>query len=89
MTDVKLDQVSIPFDLFEYNSYPIEEVQNIWFSKWVDFARKEFKQRVEQNGKKPITIANLAQLFKESYEVIIVIIFTQLKNILPRIVLLK
>ena len=86
---MKLDQVSIPFDLFEYNSYPIEEVQNIWFSKWVDFARKEFKQRVEQNGKKPITIANLAQLFKESYEVIIVIIFTQLKNILPRIVLLK
>ena len=69
MSDGKLDQANIPLDLFEYNSYPIDEVQNIWFSKWVDFARKEFRQRVDKNGKKPVTIANLAKLFKESYEV--------------------
>lgn len=69
MTDTELDRKSAPLDLFEYNSYPIAQVQNIWFTKWVDFVRKEFQNRVERKGKRSATIAHLARLFKESYEV--------------------
>ena len=55
--------------LFEYNSFPIEAVQNIWFSAWVEHAKTEFENNVIKYGKSSTTLKTLAQLFKESYEV--------------------
>ena len=67
---VNLDPKDQTEKLFEYNSFPIDQVQNIWFTAWVEHAQLEFNLKVTNFGQKMDTIQKLAQLFKESYEVI-------------------
>ena len=58
-------------NMFEYNSHPPKEVQNLWFTTWVNHAKLEFDLKVAQFGRNPETIRKLAGLFKESLEVLI------------------
>ena len=55
--------------MFEYNSHPPDEVQNLWFTTWVNHTKLEFDLKVAQFGRKPETIQKLAGLFKESHQV--------------------
>ena len=64
-----MDPANNAVKLFEYNSFPIEDVQNVWFTAWVEHAKIEFDLKVAKFGKQSTTIKQLADLFKESYEV--------------------
>ena len=64
-----MDPANNAVKLFEYNSFPIEDVQNVWFTAWVEHAKIEFDLKVAKFGQQITTIKQLADLFKESYEV--------------------
>ena len=66
---VNVDPATNAVKLFEYNSFPIEQVQNVWFTAWVEHSKSEFDILVSRFGQQLSSIKLLADLFKESYEV--------------------
>ena len=69
MALVNSDSSDDSIKLFEYNSYPLDQVQNAWFTTWVAQTQVEFDLKMERFRDKPNVVQHLAQLFKESYEV--------------------
>lgn len=54
---------------FEYNNYPVEEVQTIWLADWFKQKQVEFNLKTETFWKQKDFMKQLTDLFKESYEV--------------------
>ena len=62
-------------DTFEYNNHLAEDAQAIWLAEWLKQKRIELDLNTNHVAKNTDYIKKLADLFKESYEVGLKILF--------------
>ena len=62
-------RMTLPDITFEYNDFPVNKVQTIWFKHWMTEIRSQFDQKKTNYWRQEAKMKSLVELYVESANV--------------------